>query len=61
MPFALPLGAVAEFVAEVPGLHLVDALTYAEPYPDRVPLFALLSLSRTLKNTVAPGLIHARV
>jgi len=60
MPFALPLGAVADFTVEVPGLSMVKAVTYAEPYPRRMPLFALLSRVGPLRNRIAPGLIHLR-
>jgi O-methyltransferase involved in polyketide biosynthesis len=60
MPFALPLGSVPEFMAQVPGLHAVTVQTFAEPYPDRMRLLAWLSRVPALKNRVAPGLVHAR-
>ncbi|MGD9538340.1 MAG: class I SAM-dependent methyltransferase [Alphaproteobacteria bacterium] len=60
MPFALPLGALERFAAQIPGLRILEALTYAEPFPDRMRFFALVSRIRWLKNRIAPGLVHAR-
>lgn len=60
MPFGLALGALPGFLASVPGLSLVTALTYAEPYPERLRLFAWLSRSRRVRDRIAPGLVHAR-
>lgn len=60
MPFALSLAALDDFTAEVPGLSVISALTYAEPFPRRMPFFALLSRVRMARDHMAPGLIHLR-
>ena len=60
MPFGLALGELAAFVAEIPGISVVRALTYAEPYPDRMRFFALISRIPWMKSRIAPGLIHCR-
>jgi O-methyltransferase involved in polyketide biosynthesis len=59
MPFALPLGEAAQFLAQVPSLRLVSAMTLADPCPERMWLFALLSRIPALRYQHAPGLIHA--
>jgi O-methyltransferase involved in polyketide biosynthesis len=61
MPFGLALGELKAFLAEVPALSALRVLTYAEPYPRRMRLFALISRVPWLKDRIAPGLVHARI
>ena len=60
MPFGIALGDLEAFVAQVPGLALAQALTYAEPWPRYMPALAWLSKIGPLRRRVAPGLIHCR-
>jgi O-methyltransferase involved in polyketide biosynthesis len=60
MPFGLDLGALDGFAADIPGLRVLAAPTYLEPYPALVSrLLAPLRLW-PLRNRLLPGLVHAR-
>ena len=60
MPFGLDLGALDAFVADIPGLRVLAAPSYIEPYPALVSLlFAPLRLW-PLRNRLLPGFVHAR-
>lgn len=58
MPFSLPIGQAHILEAKIPGFRIVEALSYAEPYPRLMRFFALLSKIGWLKNRLAPGLVH---
>ncbi|MEF9898134.1 MAG: class I SAM-dependent methyltransferase [Pseudomonas sp.] len=60
MPFGLALGELEPFVHEVPGLAVLQALTYGEPWPRYMRALALLSRIRPLRQRVAPALVHCR-
>lgn len=59
MPFALALRELPAFLAEA-GMHSGQGLTYAQPYPQHMKAFALLSRIGWLRGRIAPGLVHAR-
>lgn len=59
MPFALALREVPAFLAQA-GLRCERAVTYAQPYPQHMKAFALLSRIGWMRNHIAPGLVHAR-
>lgn len=62
MPWGIGLGQIEAFLtASASGLHLLSARTFAEPFPQRTRFLALLSKIRSVRNRIAPGLIHARV
>jgi O-methyltransferase involved in polyketide biosynthesis len=61
MPFGLRLMDVPALFGQAPGLVPLEVLTYAEPYPDRMRFFALVSRIGWLKRRIAPGLIHAAI
>lgn len=60
MPFGLALGELEPFVHQVPGLTVLQALTYAEPWPRYMRALALVSRIRPLRQRVAPALVHCR-
>lgn len=61
MPFGLPLGRLDAWVRDIGGLGILRAVTYAEPYPERMRVFALLSRLRYVRNNIAPGLVQLRL
>jgi O-methyltransferase involved in polyketide biosynthesis len=58
MPFGMPLARIKPFVEQVNGLRLLSAPTFAQPYPQYMRLFALLSRLPYARNNLAPGLVH---
>ncbi len=60
MPFGIALGELDSFIVQIPGLELMQALTYAEPWPRYMRALAWLSRIRPLRQRAAPGLIHCR-
>lgn len=60
MPFGIALERLPDLFRQISGLTPLKAQTCAEPYPRTMPLFALLSRVRVVKQRVAPGLVHAR-
>lgn len=61
MPFGLALGQIHTLSQQVPGMKILSALTYAEPFPARMKFFAMLSKICWLRDSIAPGLIHAKM
>ncbi|MGI9333854.1 MAG: class I SAM-dependent methyltransferase [Gammaproteobacteria bacterium] len=61
MPFGLGLGEVRRFAKAIPGLELVSASSYAEPFPSRAGLYAVAWLFPWVRSNLVPGLVHARV
>lgn len=60
MPFALTRAGLGDFIAAIPGVDLVRAWTYAEPYPRLMPLLSLVSRIGFVRDHVAPLLILGR-
>lgn len=60
MPFGIALERLPDLFRQVSGLTPLKAQTYAEPYPQAMPFFALVSRVRWLKRNIAPALVHAR-
>ncbi|AMB87597.1 hypothetical protein AWM79_20805 [Pseudomonas agarici] len=60
MPFGIALGELESFVHQVPGLQVVQALTYGEPWPRYIRALALLSRIWPLRQRLAPALVHCR-
>lgn len=58
MPFGMPLAQLHEFVEQAPGMRVVAAPTYGEPYPRYAKTFALLSRIGYARRWLAPGLVH---
>ncbi|MEM7503940.1 MAG: class I SAM-dependent methyltransferase [Pseudomonadota bacterium] len=60
MPWGISVDDVAAFLDEIPGVAAERVMTYAEPYPERTKLYALLSKITRLRRTLAGGLVLAR-
>lgn len=60
MPFSLPLIDLPKFSADVGGLTVHQALTYAEPFPEQMRFFYYLSKISWCRNNIAPALIVAQ-
>jgi O-methyltransferase involved in polyketide biosynthesis len=60
MPFGIRLGDLTAFLAHVPRLDLVRAISYPEAFPGQSPVLALLARVPWMRDQ-APGLVHARV
>lgn len=58
MPFGIPLAELPAFIDGVPGLRLLSAPTYGDPYPAHLKFFALLGKIRYARDWLAPGLVH---
>lgn len=59
MPFGLSLRDVGRFAEEVPGLIIVEAASYAEPFSGQMKFYEIISLIPWIRNSFAPGLVHA--
>lgn len=58
MPFGIKLCDVPSFFEQVPHLKVVSAVSYAEPFPQRMFPYSFLTRIAWLKNTLSPGLVH---
>jgi O-methyltransferase involved in polyketide biosynthesis len=61
MPFGIGLADIEKFAAEIPRFKLLSALTYADPYPDKMKFVKFISRIDFLRNNFAPALIHAEI
>ncbi|MEM7364773.1 MAG: class I SAM-dependent methyltransferase [Pseudomonadota bacterium] len=59
MPWGISIDRVTPFLTSC-GWTVQSCQTYAEPYPDRLRFYALLSKIGPIRRRFAPGLVHAR-
>jgi hypothetical protein len=60
MPWGIAIDEIPAFLRSIPGLEPITVQTYADPFPRRTPLYALLSQFPSIRRTLAGGLVHAR-
>ncbi len=60
MPWGIEVDTLAAFVGRIPGAGEVAVQTYADPFPQHLRLYKLMSHIRILRNRLAPGLVHIK-
>ncbi len=61
MPWGIQVNRLPLFLDRVPGIGALSVQTYADPFPARTRIYALLSQIPILRNRLAASLVHARV
>jgi len=59
MPWGISVSRVPAFLAGAGGWETTFARTYAEPFPHRIPMLALLGRIGAVRERLAPALVHA--
>ncbi len=60
MPWGISLDDLPAFVKDIPGVTLLSAPSYADPFPSRTRLYNLLSYIPSIRRRYAGGLVHLR-
>ena len=61
MPWGIRVDQLPLFLDRIPGIGALAIQTYADPFPRRTRIYALLSHIALLRNRLAASLVHARV
>lgn len=61
MPWGISVDALPEFIADIPGMELVQVRHYGEIFPQRTRLYHWLGHIGPIRRRFAGGLVHARV
>lgn len=60
MPWGIRVDQLPLFLDRIPGIGALTIQTYADPFPQRTRVYALLSHIALLRNRLAASLVHAR-
>ncbi len=61
MLWGIRVHEIPTFVNSIPGLATITVQTYADPFPQRMRLYKILSFVQFLRNLLAGCLIHGRI
>ena len=61
MPWGIRINEIPAFVNSIPGLTPITVQTYADPFPQRMRLYKILSSVQFLRNLLAGCLAHVQV
>ena len=61
MPWGISVVDIPTFIKSIRGLEPVTVQDYAEPFPKRTRLYALLSKIPAVRRKLAGGLVHLRI
>lgn len=61
MPWGIRINEIPAFVNSIPGLAPITVQTYADPFPQRMRLYKMLSFIQFLRNLLGGCLVHGRV
>lgn len=61
MPWGIRIDDLPAFLHAIPGIESVEIQTYADPFPERVHMFKLLSKIGFLRRRLAACLVHLRI
>ena len=60
MPWGISIDHIPNFLAQS-GWDTIAAITYAQPYPEYMKFYSILSRIGPVRRALAPGLVHATV
>lgn len=61
MPWGIRIHEIPAFVNSIPGLAPITVQTYADPFPQRMRLYTILSFVQFIRNLLAGCLVRVRV